>query len=467
MNEFVSASGQKLLGDVRNIAVIGFGKTGKALLNFLMAKNIGRQLFLFNDDVIRDEKEKQSFRQNGVEFLEGEKSFARLQEMDLMVISPGVDGRNPRFEELRKSGQKIISEIELASYFIPSKIIAVTGTNGKSTTVSLIHHILSFNGLPAVLAGNIGNPLIAEVMGLNPESIVILEVSSFQLEEIVHFRPDIGVLLNVTPDHLDRYSDMAAYLSTKIKIGQNQNRDDFLIYNNDDNWLREHIDSRAHLIGFSITQKLEKGYFIENNQVIDSLNPKPEKISLDNNPLMGIHNLENVLSSVIVCRLLGLSAEKIETGMQGFKGLPHRTEVLGKIGRVEFINDSKATNVDATLKAINSFNSGVVLILGGKDKGGDFQILKAPIKQRTSRVLLVGSAASRIYSELASVKAKMHMVRDLREAVREGFNTLKQQGGTVLLAPGCASFDMFDNFEHRGECFKKEFLTLKREVENG
>jgi UDP-N-acetylmuramoylalanine--D-glutamate ligase len=467
MNEFVSVSGQKLLGDVRNIAVIGFGKTGKALLNFLMAKNIGRQLFLFNDDVIRDEKEKQSFQQNGVEFLEGEKSFTRLQEMDLMVISPGVDGRNSRFEALRKSGQKIISEIEFASYFIPSKIIAVTGTNGKSTTVSLIHHILSSGGLPAVLAGNIGNPLIAEVMGLNPESVVILEVSSFQLEEIVHFRPDIGVLLNVTPDHLDRYSDMAAYLSTKIKIGQNQNRDDFLIYNNDDSWLREHIDSRAQLIGFSITQKLEKGYFIENNQVIDSLRPKSEKISLDNNPLPGIHNLENVLSSVIVCRLLGLSVKKIETGMQGFKGLPHRAEVLGKIGRVEFINDSKATNVDATLKVMTSFNSGVVLILGGKDKGGDFQILEAPIKQRTSRVLLVGSAASRIYSELASVKAKMHMVRDLREAVREGFNTLKQHGGTVLLAPGCASFDMFDNFEHRGECFKKEFLTLKREVENG
>jgi UDP-N-acetylmuramoylalanine--D-glutamate ligase len=467
MNDYINASGRKLFQGIRNIAVIGFGKTGKALLDFLISKSDGWGLFLFNDTEIVDIEQKEYFQKKNVEFLEGDKDFTRLEDMDLLLLSPGIDGRNPRFDSFRKSGKVIISEIELASYFIPSKIVAVTGTNGKSTTVSLIHHILCSSGLPTVLAGNIGNPLIAEVEELNPETIVVLEASSFQLEEIVHFRPDIGVLLNVTPDHLDRYPDLECYLSAKVRIGENQNPADFLLINYEDSRLRERVDSRARVIGFSISQKVEDGYYIEKNRVVENARPDPEEISLDPNPLTGIHNLENLLASIAVCRLLGLSKEQIETGMKDFRGLPHRTEVLGRVGRVKFINDSKATNVDAALKSINSFNSGVVLILGGKDKGGDFRILESAIKERTNRILLIGSAASHIYSQLQSVKAKMEIVKNFKEAVRKGYDTLKDQGGTVILAPGCASFDMFDNFEHRGECFRREFLVLKQEEENG
>lgn len=467
MNDYINASGRNLFQRIRNIAVIGFGKTGRALLDFLISKNQGWRLFLFDDKEIVDTEQKEYYQNKQVEFLEGDKTFTRLEDMDLLVFSPGVDGRKPRFDRLRKSGKAIISEIELASYFIPSKIVAVTGTNGKSTTVSLIHHILCSSGQPAVLAGNIGNPLIAEVEGLNPHTVVVLEASSFQLEEIVHFRPDIGVLLNVTPDHLDRYPDMESYQSAKVRIGEHQNRDDVLLYNHDDRWLSKNLNSRARLIGFSISQKLKNGYFIKGDRVVENLKPNPEEISLSSNPLTGIHNLENVIASIAVCRLLGLSTEKIEAGIGDFRGLPHRTEILGKVGRVLFINDSKATNVDAALKSINSFNSGVVLILGGKDKGGDFQILETSVKQRTSRILLIGSAANRIYSQLEAVKDKMELVENFKEAVRIGFDVLKDRGGIVLLAPGCASFDMFDNFEHRGECFKKEFLTLKQREENG
>jgi UDP-N-acetylmuramoylalanine--D-glutamate ligase len=467
MTDFISASGRKLFRDIRNIAVIGFGKTGKALLKFLISKKNGWNLFLFNDTEIVEPEQKEYFQSRHVEFLEGEKCFSRLDDMDLLVISPGIDGRNPRFDRFRKTGTAIISEIELASYFITSKIVAITGTNGKSTTVSLIYHIIRASGRPAVLAGNIGNPLIAEVERLEPDSVVILEVSSFQLEEIIHFRPDIAVLLNVTPDHLDRYSDLESYIAAKIRIAENQNPEDILLYNHEDRWLRESINSRARVIGFSTTQRVSNGYFVEGNRVVENLKPKTEYISLFNNPLPGIHNLENLVASIAVCRLLGLPAEMIESGMKDFRGLPHRTEILGRVGRVEFINDSKATNVDAALKSINSFDSALVLILGGKDKGGDFRILESSVKKRTSRILLIGSAASRIYSQLNSVKAKMEVVKTFREAVRKGFEVLKDQGGIVLLAPGCASFDMFDNFEHRGERFKQEFEALKQEEENG
>jgi UDP-N-acetylmuramoylalanine--D-glutamate ligase len=449
------------------VAVIGFGKTGEAVLDFILEGYGEKKICIYDDDRIIDEKKRKRYEKSGVKFLQGEQGFLELKEADFIIISPGVDGRHSRFNEIRNLRIPLVSEIEFAAGFIKSNIIAVTGTNGKSTTVSLIHHFLSQNGLDAVLAGNIGNPLISEVNRVGSSTQVVLEVSSFQLEEIVRFRPHIAVILNVTPDHLDRYSDFNDYLSAKLRISENQNLDDVLIFNHDDHMLGRCIRTRAKKIRFSTVSKLDEGFYIEDGWVTGKTGSKTERISLKNNPLRGIHNLENLLAAIIVARLAGISVRNIEQTMAGFKGLPHRIELLGKIGNIEYINDSKATNVDAALKSLVSFDSRVVLILGGKDKGGDFSVLLDAIDKRAKRVLLIGKAAGTIYKQLSRFSDRLDFVRDLAEAVRKGHEVLGDSGGVVLLAPGCASFDMFENFEHRGDVFRQEFLAFKQEIENG
>ncbi|MCK4836882.1 MAG: UDP-N-acetylmuramoyl-L-alanine--D-glutamate ligase, partial [Candidatus Aminicenantes bacterium] len=444
-----------------------FGLTGRALLDFLIQRGVSNHLFLYNDTIIRDQKAKSRYQKRGVEFIEGEKNFSRLKEMNALIVSPGINAKSPRFKEMRAAGISLISEIEFASYFIPSKIIAVTGTNGKSTTVSLIHHILYHSGFKSVLAGNIGKPLIAEVNKLTEESVIVLEISSFQLEEVFGFKPHIAVLLNISPDHLDRYSDMNDYVSAKLNICKNQKKDDFLILNHDDKLLKEQVPSEARKIWFSTRRILKGGFFIKDNYVYEKMHSNTREISISNNPLRGVHNLENLLAAIIVSRIMGVRVKHIEAAIKTFKGLSHRIEFLGKIGKVEFINDSKATNIDASLKSLSSFNSGVVLILGGKDKGGDFKVLEEAIKKRAEKVFLIGKAAKTIHQQLLSLREKFVFISDLKEAVIRGYQTLKKSGGIVLLAPGCASFDMFENFEHRGDVFKKEFMALKKKIKNG
>ncbi len=471
-------------------AVVGFGKTGKAVLDFLQGKT--NKIYLFNDTPVplHELLIKKKYKDQGVTFLEGEDQFNGLEEVKLIILSPGVDGRTRRFSQLREKGIKIISEIELASSLLPIHvpIIAVTGTNGKSTTVSLVHHILKTNNIKSFLTGNIGMPLISQVDSIarNTDSVVVIEVSSFQLEEIIHFRPYIGVILNITPDHLDRYAGTAEYFSAKLNLVKNQERGDYLVLNGDDRVLREHAHDDPPIFG-----QARRLWFLRTSPKTDdpameifaslhgeeihlqsggsSPSPKSiEKVSLTGNPLRGEHNLENILAAVTTARLLGVSSKHIETGITSFRGLPHRMESVEKIGEVEFINDSKATNVDAALRAITSISEPMVLILGGKDKGGDFTVLGNAIRERVERVLLIGQAAATIRSHFSGQKAlkkKLDNVSDLEEAVEKGWQILRKKGGVVLLAPGCASFDMFDNFEHRGDVFREEVFKLK--VRNG
>lgn len=449
------------------VAVIGFGMTGEAVLDFIQVRYPGKKVYVYSDTRIVQDAKRNGYEKKGVEFLQGESDFLKLKGMEFIILSPGVDGRKPRFQEIRNLRIPFISEIEFAFAFIKSNIIAVTGTNGKSTTVSLIDHILKGSGLDTVLAGNIGNPLISEVNRAGETTQVVLEVSSFQLEEIIHFRPGISAILNITPDHLDRYADFADYASAKARICENQNQGDFLILNCDDDMLDRVVRTEARKIRFSTLPVPESDFYIENGNVVEMTGLKPLKISLKNNPLRGVHNLENLLTSIIVARLLGISPADIERSLTGFRGLPHRIESLGKIGNIEYINDSKATNVDAALKSLVSFDSPVVLILGGKDKGGDFAVLLNAVEKRARRVLLIGKAAETIYRQLAPVRDRLDFVRDLKEAVEKAYEILKDSGGTVLLAPGCASFDMFDNFQHRGNIFRKEFLAFKQAIKNG
>ncbi len=450
--------------EIRQAAVIGFGKTGKALLKFLLDKAMCRRVFLYNDAPVEDLDTVRAFEALGVQFLIGAESFSRLQDMDIIILSPGVDGRDERFANIRKKSIPIVSEIEFASRFITNKIIAVTGTNGKSTTVSLIHHILTECGVKSVLAGNIGNPFIAEIQNISEDSVVVLELSSFQLEEIIEFKPHIALLLNVTPDHLDRYPGIEDYFAAKLEMFKNQDAADFRIFNFNDSLLRERIDvpGNAANYWFSLDQAVNPGAYIAEGKINFNLSGENRPVSLAGNPLKGIHNRENLLAAVLAAKLLGLDVGLIEKSFANFKGLAHRMETVDTIDGVTFINDSKATNVDATLKSANSFSGNLVLILGGKDKGGDFSLLEESIKERVYRVLLIGRAAETIYRQLTGVRERCEFVEDFPEAVSKGYDILKEGPGEgiVLLAPACASFDMFRSFEHRGDVFKEAVVEF-------
>lgn len=451
------------------IAVLGFGKTGQAVLEFLLAKNPQASLRLFTDGEIADGEKRRYFENRGVRFLTGADHFGELSACRLVVMSPGFDGRHPRFAALRRGGAEVISEIEFAFRQIRGRFIAVSGSNGKSTTVSLIQHLLAGAGRRSRLAGNIGTPLIAEVEAITPGSLVVLELSSFQLEEIVSFRPEVAVLLNITPDHLDRYPSMAAYSAAKFNLFRNQGPEDVMVLNADDPLLADSGKlGRGRPLWFSSTRPQTQGAHSEGRDLVLTMNAKSERISLLRNPLRGVHNLENIMAAALACRAVGLSAAEIEGGLAGFQGLAHRMESAGKVSGVEFINDSKATNVDAALKSIASIDSDLVVILGGKDKGGDFSALLEPLRRRARRVLLLGKAAPLLAEQLSALGDRLATVRDLEDAVATGYAVLKQGGGVVLLAPACASFDMFDNFEHRGEVFKREVLRLRqREGQHG
>jgi UDP-N-acetylmuramoylalanine--D-glutamate ligase len=450
-------------------AVIGFGKTGKAVLDFFLGRNSNKTLYLYNDTPITGNESRQHYESCGVVFLVGEENFSKLHTVELIILSPGVDATAPRFKPLRENGVKIVSEIELAFAFIHARVIAVTGTNGKSTTVSLTHHILETAGIKSFLTGNIGTPLISQVDKITPDSVVVIEVSSFQLEEILQFKPDIALILNITPDHLDRYKEIDAYFTAKLKLTRNQTHEDYLVLNGDDIVLTDEANmdrfGMAKILWFSRDCHTPGAHVCLSGDSIqlkfnDSPDSTVEIVSLANNPLRGVHNLENILAAVTATSLAGVSTKDIEAGISSFTGLTHRMESAGKIGNVEFINDSKATNVDATLKSISSIDEPMVLILGGKDKGGDFTILEETIRQRVNVLLLMGHAAGIIREQLKNLEDLMIDVKGFPEAVSKGHELLAEKGGVVLLAPGCASFDMFKNFEHRGQCFKDEVATL-------
>ena len=456
----------------RTVAVLGFGKTGQAVLEFLLEREPGTPLVLFNDSEIADQERYHEFARRGVRFLIGGDRFAELRTCGRVIMSPGFDGKSQRFDALRRAGAEVISEIEFAFRQLQARVIAVSGSNGKSTTVSLVQHLLAGAGFKSRLAGNIGIPLIAEVNTIESGSLVVLELSSFQLEEIVRFRPEVAVLLNITPDHLDRYPSMAEYAAAKFNLFKNQQPGDWMVLNADDPLLAD-----AGKLGcgrplwFSSTRPAaghDCGAGMENGNIVLQLGEGSERISLRRNPLRGIHNLENIMAAALACRIVGMDAAAIEAGLASFRGLPHRMEAAGSIEGVVFINDSKATNIDAALKSIASIDGELVVILGGKDKGGDFTALLELLRQRARKILLLGQAAPVIADQLRGLGERLAMVGDLGEAVTRGRELLRHCGGTVLLAPACASFDMFDNFEHRGDVFKQEVLRLRqREGGNG
>ncbi len=450
--------------------IVGFGRTGKALLEFLLSLDNPSVILIFDDKKLELNGLYGVPKGKDVTFVSGESGIEKLKNMDMIILSPGVNGQEERFLELKRSGVPVVSEMEFASSFVKSGIIAVTGTNGKSTTVSLIHHILTKSGIHSLLVGNIGTPMITAVNNTNKDSLTVLEVSSFQLEEIDKFKPEITMILNVTPDHLDRYSKLEDYENAKLNILKNLNSKDPVIMNYDDNFLRNRFYNSGRgdfrKIWFSAKNgDFEEGAFLKDNKVIIRLNGLLITVSLKNNPLIGSHNIENILAAFLAVALKGVSPVKMETALADFKGLPHRMEVCGEKRGVRFINDSKATNVDATVKSISGVNEKIVLILGGKDKGGDFSLIKNLIKDKIKKIILIGEAADSIIAGIGTDEAIYTRASTLDEAVRKGFEVLAGSGGSVLLAPGCASFDMFRNYEERGDVFKKAVEIFLRGID--
>ena len=371
---------------------------------------------------------------------------------DLIVPSPGVAWDQPDLIAARKNGVAVWSEIELAWRFLRGRLIAITGSNGKTTTTALTAHVLKTARLPVLVGGNIGTPLISLVESSTDQSICVAEVSSFQLEAIVAFRPDISVFLNLTPDHIDRHGSLEAYAAAKARIFENQKREDAAVMNADDPASARYAPPRPRLYWFSRKKEVAQGACLRGDDILFFQGDAEARLlSRKEIPLRGEHNLENVLAAVTAASLAGAAPAAVAEGVRTFPGVPHRLQFVATVGGVEFFNDSKATNVDATEKALQAFPGNLLVILGGKDKGSDYTPLRALLSARARRAFLIGAAAQKIAGQIEGA-VPLEMCATLDAAVHAAFSAA-HPGDVVLLAPACASFDQFENFEHRGRVF--------------
>ncbi|MGO9146350.1 MAG: UDP-N-acetylmuramoyl-L-alanine--D-glutamate ligase [Desulfomonilia bacterium] len=417
------------------IVVWGTGITGIMTARMMLAK--GHEVRLV------DEKMPENIQEMPVKLLEA----ADMTWADLVIPSPGV----PRHHPMLAKAKKVLSEIEVGASLLSGKLIAITGTNGKTTTTTLIHKILKAQGFDAGIGGNISPPLIS-LADADP-AFVVAEISSFQLEWIEHFKPYIGICMNITPDHLDRYRTMDEYVYYKLKIFENQSGDDIAIINDDDPYLRD-IPLKAHRVLFSLTRPTSgDGAYIKGSRIvftgsIEGVGPKvppPEKI--------GGGVIEDMLATALTGRFLGVKAEVMEDVFMNFKVIHHRFEHVGTIDGISFIDDSKATNVGALDKALSTLTSKVILILGGKDKGGDFSDIASRYKDTIKKAYIIGEATNRITGEIAEI-VDTQAAYDMNEAVKQAYG-IASPGDVVLLSPGCASFDMYNSYAHRGEVFQE------------
>jgi len=447
----------------KRVLVVGLGKSGVASALFLKAH--GAQVTV-SDTKSGDElrNEIPVLLDHGITVETGGHGERTFRGQDLIVVSPGVPVDAPPLAQARTMGIAVIGEIELAARFLPGPIIAITGSNGKTTTTTLTGEILEKAGLPALVGGNIGTPAISFADRAKSDTVIVLEVSSFQLETIETFRPKVAVVLNVTPDHLDRHRTFEAYAAAKARIFENQvfqneKTGDFAILNADDPaCVAMAARARGQVFWFSRQKEVERGAFVRGgNIVFRDGNQEREVIPVAEIPLKGAHNLENVLAAVCVGALMGCATVKIRQAVREFKAVEHRLEFVATVHGVDYYNDSKATNVDATIKALESFPANIHLILGGKDKGSDYTLLNDLLRQRVKRVYTIGSAAGKIESQIsASIAGHTELVsaETLANAVHKA-HAAAQPGDVVLLAPACASFDQFKNYEQRGQMFKE------------
>jgi UDP-N-acetylmuramoylalanine--D-glutamate ligase len=390
-----------------------------------------------------------------------------LAAADLIVTSPGVALELPAFAPARRRGVEIIGELELASRWVEGRIIAITGTKGKSTTTTLVGRMLSAGGRTALVGGNIGVPLSAQVAASTAETIHVVEASSFQLEATTTFRPWIALWLNLADDHLDRHEDAGAYAAAKARIFANQLAEDFAVLNADDAVVRElGTRGRAQQVWFSPAAQIPEGFVVDGTWIARrTLTSVEQLIPTGAVELKGRHMLGNVVAAATVSWLAGVDAEAMTSALHGFRGLEHAMEPAGEIGGVSFVNDSKATNVEAAFRSIESFDRGVVAIIGGRFKGGDLRELAAPMRERGRAVIAIGEAAGLVRDALTPAVPVVE-AGSMREAVERAYQAAMPDG-TVVLAPACASFDWFSDYAERGRAFKEEVAQLRRRVIGG
>jgi UDP-N-acetylmuramoylalanine--D-glutamate ligase len=437
--------------------VVGLGRTGEAVCEFLLQH--GAQVKISEKSPPEKLGSRISFwKDKGVELEAGNHQLQSFLDADLIIPSPGIP-YIPELNEARKRGLEILPEIELAYRFIRGKIVGITGTNGKSTTATLIHKILKDGGLPSHLAGNIGTPLIRFAEKSRPEDLFVTELSSFQLRYIDQFRASLSLFLNISADHLDWHPDFEDYYQSKKNLLLKQTKADTAILNRDQPrvWSLRRLGN-FKVYAFSQKGKVSPGSWIQDNWIILANEIQQKLMQTTETSLFGIHNRENIMASALAGHILGIPSSSIKKSIVQFKGLEHRLEKAGELGQVVFYNDSKATNVDASLKSIQSFSRPVVLILGGRDKEGDFNPLIKPIRTKVKAVVLIGEAADKIQKSLNGI-VPMTRASDMKEAVHMAYSAASPRG-VVLLAPGCTSFDMFQNFEERGDVFKEEVQDL-------
>jgi UDP-N-acetylmuramoylalanine--D-glutamate ligase len=454
--------------DVKNkrILVVGLGKSGAAAALFLEGR--GARV------TVSDSKAQTQLGglipqllDKGIAVETGGHGERTFRDQDLIVVSPGIPVDAPSLAPARQLGIKIIGEVELASRYLQGSIIAITGSNGKTTTTTLAGEVLAHSGKKVLVGGNIGTPVIELVAQSDPAAWNVLEISSFQLETIETFHPKMSVVLNITPDHLDRHRTFENYIAAKARIFENQTSADVAVLNADDPACVEIAKGiRPQISWFSRKKEVGTGAFLRGDDVIwKTLKGEVKVLSTRDIPLKGAHNVENVLAAVCAGMLAGCAPERIREAVANFKAVEHRLEFVSRINGVDYYNDSKATNVDATMKALESFPANIHIILGGKDKGSDYSLLNDLLRQRVKRVYTIGAAAKKIEEQIAGA-APIEHCETLAKAVKFA-SARAVEGDVVVLAPACASFDQFENYEHRGRAFKEAVFELAAQLVGG
>ena len=450
----------------KKVLVMGAARSGIASAQFLLQRGA---IVALNDRKPVDEwpEEARALKAAGVGCLSGEPPSWLLDQIDLVVISPGVPAKSIPMRYADRAGAEVIGEIELASRFLQGRIVAITGTNGKTTTTSLIGAMLRDAGMTVQVGGNIGTALISQVDSSRADGWTVVEVSSFQLETTVDFHPTVAAVLNVTPNHMDRYETLNDYAAAKHRIFRNQTAGDVAILNADDEIVSSWASGlRAHVTRISTTKQLDEGLFLRGSELV-SRTTEGERVLVtrDEMQLRGVHNVENVLTALAAALACGAAPESLRQTIKSFRPVEHRLEQVAEINGVRFYNDSKATSVDATMKALEAFaddEGKVVLILGGRGKQAPYTPLAPLVRATVRKLILIGEDAANIERDLKGEAAIEHAT-EMSDAVRRAF-AAANPGDIVLLAPACASFDMFNSFEHRGQVFKEEVSSLESGV---
>lgn len=443
---------------MKRLVVLGGGESGVGTA--LLGKEKGYEVFVSDKGKIK-EKYKEVLIHNEIEWEDQQHTEAKILNADVVMKSPGIPDKVPMVKALLEKGIPVISEIEFASQFTDATIIAITGSNGKTTTSMLTHHLLK-QELNVGLAGNIGDSFAKQVLEHNYDNYV-LEISSFQLDGCFSFNPKIAVITNIVPDHLDRYDyKFENYIASKFRIAQNQTKDDYLIYDADDNVISEYLKKhpiQSTLLPFSLTKTIENGAYLDNENIIITIDNNKIIMPTKNIALEGKHNIKNAMAASTVSHLLKIRKQTIRESLENFQGVEHRLEQVLKINKVQYINDSKATNVNATYFALESMDAPTVWIVGGVDKGNDYTELFSFVNEKVKAIICLGVDNEKLMQSFGNMVDVIVETQFMSEAVKIAYK-IAESGDNVLLSPACASFDLFENYEDRGRQFKEAVRNL-------